>query len=145
MFQTRLSPPDLWLTHGPLPLNLEAIETAPSPCPSPPLRGRECRRPERVRFRGAKRESLRGILSLALSPQAGRGKCPTMLGGSAEMRPSVIILELHPRFGHSGLSISMKNTVKAKSGSTSPDKTECLRLYEQMVLLRQFELAAQKN
>ena len=39
----------------------------------------------------------------------------------------------------------MKKTVKSKSGSTSPDKTECLKLYEQMVLLRQFELAAQKN
>ncbi len=39
----------------------------------------------------------------------------------------------------------MKKTVKAKSACPSPDKTECLKLYEQMVLLRQFELAAQKN
>jgi 2-oxoisovalerate dehydrogenase E1 component len=39
----------------------------------------------------------------------------------------------------------MKEAVKMKSAHPLPDKTECLRLYEQMVLLRQFELAAQKN
>jgi hypothetical protein len=73
--------------HEPLPLNLDAIKTAPSPFPSPPLRGRGCRRPERGRFRGAKREFVRGILSLTLSPLAGRGKCPATLGGSNKMRP----------------------------------------------------------
>ena len=39
----------------------------------------------------------------------------------------------------------MKEAVKDNAASPSPDRTECLRLYEQMVLLRQFELAAQKN
>ena len=39
----------------------------------------------------------------------------------------------------------MKEAVKMKSAHPLPDKTECLGLYEQMVLLRQFELAAQKN
>ena len=41
-----------------LSMNLEAIETAPSPFPSPPLRGRGCRRRERgwrmVSMRGAR-------------------------------------------------------------------------------------------
>jgi hypothetical protein len=45
-------------------MNLEAIETAPSPFPSPPQRGRGCRRPERGRFRGAKRKFVQRILSL---------------------------------------------------------------------------------
>ena len=49
--------------HDFLSLDLEPIETAPSRFPSPPLRGRGCRKPERGQFRGAKRESLRGILS----------------------------------------------------------------------------------
>ena len=39
----------------------------------------------------------------------------------------------------------MRETVDMKSAPPFPDRTECLRLYEQMVLLRQFELAAQKN
>jgi len=39
----------------------------------------------------------------------------------------------------------MKEAAKMKAAHALPDRTECLRLYEQMVLLRQFELAAQKN
>jgi 2-oxoisovalerate dehydrogenase E1 component len=39
----------------------------------------------------------------------------------------------------------MKKTVKTGPATAAPGKTECLKLYEQMVLLRQFELAAQKN
>jgi prepilin-type N-terminal cleavage/methylation domain-containing protein/prepilin-type processing-associated H-X9-DG protein len=48
---------------GGLPVSLEAIETAPSTFPSPPQRGRGCQRPERGRFTGARRESLRETLS----------------------------------------------------------------------------------
>ena len=39
----------------------------------------------------------------------------------------------------------MKETAGKKSAPRLPGKTECLRLFEQMVLLRQSELAAQKN
>ena len=46
-----------------LPMNPDWKWTAPSPFPSPPQRGRGCRRRERGRFRGSKREPVRRILS----------------------------------------------------------------------------------
>lgn len=39
----------------------------------------------------------------------------------------------------------MTKTANTRSAHPAPDRAECLRLLEQMVLLRQFELAAQKN
>ena len=46
-----------------VPMNLHWRWTAPSPFPSAPQGGRGCRRRERRRLGGSKRESLRGILS----------------------------------------------------------------------------------
>ena len=47
--------------------------------------------------------------------------------------------------GHKSSRSRMKETAGKKSAPRLPGKIECLRLFEQMVLLRQSELAAQKN
>src|ERR1035438_6282959 len=57
-----LQPTHSPLTHS-LPMNLQWRWTASSPFPSPPQGGRGCRRRERRRFGGSKRESLRVVLS----------------------------------------------------------------------------------
>jgi hypothetical protein len=84
MFRTRLTPPDLWRIDKPLPLNLVGTRSTAS---------HSFRAKSGTRWNaslpgsGAQGAIIdRGVLSLALSPLAGRGKRPAVRGGSVAVR-----------------------------------------------------------
>ena len=75
-----------------LPLKLNRNETAPSPFPSPPLRGRGCRRRETGWFMGPKRGLGRGGICLLFMVAASWGALasapPKMIATATNPEPA---------------------------------------------------------